>query len=380
MGVCSSERNHSKIEAKTSEKEERLKESDTHHARFIPEKSSEKLFNSIVRIDFTFNEKTFIGTGFFIKFNIKNKICHYLMTCHHIINKKFVEKKITITLYYGKFNEEKNFEIKLDNNERNIKYFEEPIDVTLIEIIKKDKINEDKFLVPDLNYKNGLNFYKNNYFYLAGYPINNMNENGRSISSGKIINILDNSEFEHSLDTGPGNSGSPICLANNLFVVGIHKEGNRFKPINYGTFLGYILDNLKNENKLKRNKKLLKNSKLIENIKSFDVIKKIFSNLDEKIKLKSIKNNKKIQNIIHINLNNYKIFSGRYIEYETKGKGKEYNYWSGQLEYEGEYLNGKRNGKGKEYNWNGKLKFEGEYLNGKRNGKGKEYGHGELEF
>ena len=41
MGVCSSERNHSKIEAKTSEKEERLKESDTHHARFILEKSSE---------------------------------------------------------------------------------------------------------------------------------------------------------------------------------------------------------------------------------------------------------------------------------------------------------------------------------------------------
>ena len=35
------------------------------------------------------------------------------------------------------------------------------------------------------------------------------------------------------------------------------------------------------------------------------------------------------------------------------------------VEFEGEYLNGKRNGKGKEYSyWNGNLQFEGEYLSG----------------
>ena len=105
------------------------------------------------------------------------------------------------------------------------------------------------------------------------------------------------------------------------------------------------------------------------------------------------------------------------------GKIKEYNEYSGELEFEGEYLNGKRNGKGKEYyengkisfegeylngeNWNGKfydpeniniyeikngqghikkyyyygnLVFEGDYLNGKKNGIGKEYFNGELEF
>ena len=78
-----------------------------------------------------------------------------------------------------------------------------------------------------------------------------------------------------------------------------------------------------------------------------------------------------MQNKININLYNYKIFSGRYIEYEIDGKAKEYNY-KDELEYDGEYLNGKRNGKGKEYH-DGTLIFEGEYLNGKRNGKGKEY-------
>ena len=63
---------------------------------------------------------------------------------------------------------------------------------------------------------------------------------------------------------------------------------------------------------------------------------------------------------------NYKIFSGRYIIYDTKEKIREYNCYNNKLIFEGEYLNGKRNGKGKEYDNKGNLIFEGEYLNGKR--------------
>ena len=100
--------------------------------------------------------------------------------------------------------------------------------------------------------------------------------------------------------------------------------------------------------------------------------KKLFSYMDIKRKLNIIKYNKALQNELDISLINYRIFSGRYIEYESKGKGKEYDY-NGILRYEGEYLNGERNGNGKEYYDDGKIKFEGEYLNGKRNGKGKEY-------
>ena len=164
----------------------------------------------------------------------------------------------------------------------------------------------------------------------------------------------------------------------------------------------------------------------------------LFSYIDEGRKLKLIKYNKKIQNEIGINIINYKMFKGRYIIYESKSKGKEYNSKTYTLKYEGEYLNGQRNGKGKEYNlvsdsifedlkkldgnlvfegeylkgkkWNGKIYddesddiyeinngkgylsevlcylydiaviFEGEYLNGKRNGKGKEFYAGNLIF
>ena len=104
-------------------------------------------------------------------------------------------KKMVIALYYGKINKEKKLEIKLDRNERSIKCFDKPLDVTLVEILEKDDIKEEKFLMPDLNYKNGYDFYngKNNYYYLAGYPQNNLNENERSVSSGKIINVLDDS-------------------------------------------------------------------------------------------------------------------------------------------------------------------------------------------
>ena len=157
---------------------------------------------------------------------------------------------------------------------------------------------------------------------------------------------------------------------------------------------------------------------MLNGIRSIFFIRKLFSNVNAKTKLKIIRYNKSLQKKIDISLINYKIFSGKYIIYENNGIGKEYNghydklefegeyingnrlnlvknnlindtnnltvfgkeYYDGELIFEGEYLNGERNGKGKEYN-NCELIFEGEYLNGKRNGKGKEYNNkGELIF
>ena len=107
---------------------------------------------------------------------------------------------------------------------------------------------------------------------------------------------------------------------------------------------------------------------MLENIKSSFFTKILFSYLNEEIKLKIIKYNKNLQNLLGINLFNYKIFSERYIVYGQDGKGKEYDWHNGCLRFEGEYLNGERNGKGKEY-YDGRLEFEGEYLEGKRKSK-----------
>jgi len=112
---------------------------------------------------------------------------------------------------------------------------------------------------------------------------------------------------------------------------------------------------------------------MLKNIKSLYFIKFIFVNVDEKQKLKIVKYNKSLQKNIGISIINYKLFTGKYIMYESNRIGKEYYGYDDRLKFKGEYLNGERNGKGKEY-WNdGILRFEGEYLNGKRNGKGKEY-------
>ena len=119
---------------------------------------------------------------------------------------------------------------------------------------------------------------------------------------------------------------------------------------------------------------------MIKNVKSLVIIKTIFSFANELPKLHLIKYNKHLQEILYIDISNYRHFKGKYINYDSDRKGKEYNGYDDRLIFEGEYLNGRRNGKGKEYDDEGRLKFEGEYLNGKRNGKGKEYYKGNLRY
>ena len=107
---------------------------------------------------------------------------------------------------------------------------------------------------------------------------------------------------------------------------------------------------------------------MLNNIKSTYFLKEMISYIPENIKLNLFRYNKAMQNILNINIINYKLFPGL-IEVDELRKMRKYGFY----DYVGEYLNGKKwNGKGKEfYYWNGELKFEGEYLNGKKwNGKG----------
>ena len=113
---------------------------------------------------------------------------------------------------------------------------------------------------------------------------------------------------------------------------------------------------------------------MLDDIKSSFFIRECLSILGEKRKLELIKYNNNLQNILNINIMNYKIFSGKYIIYKSNSFAQEFSLLNDELIFEGEYLNGKRNGKGKEYDECFRnLIFEGEYLNGKRCGNGKEY-------
>ena len=215
-------------------------EADTKHASFVSETASDAIYNSIVRIE----TQNLRGTGFFLKRQIQNEFKYFLITCEHVITKYDVNSKIPIELYYGKKSNEKKKIIVLDNTKRFIACFGgEEKDVTVIEILKSDDIPEDKYLMADLNYKYGYNIYKNRKLFLAGYPDDPMYQNERHISSGEIKSIK-GFEFEHSIDTRPGSSGAPICLIENLRLIGIHKQGDKIKAINRGTFIGIILNEL----------------------------------------------------------------------------------------------------------------------------------------
>ena len=212
---------------------ERINQTYMPHAVSISESSSKKLYNAIVRIIIKINEiDSMVGTGFFLRYKLKNKTKNYLITCNHVIKESFIKEKKVIKLYYGEKDKEKFFEIKLDKGERFIKCFDEQFDVTIIEILKKDEIGEDKYLLPNFDYKNGYDNYKGKCFYLAGYPGDSKNQE-RKVASGQIKELLEKPEFEHTLDTINGFSGSPICDINNLFVVGIHKSGCKLKEVNF---------------------------------------------------------------------------------------------------------------------------------------------------
>ena len=64
---------------------------------------------------------------------------------------------------------------------------------------------------------------------------------------------------------------------------------------------------------------------MLEYVKSSYFSKIVFSFVDEKQKLKLIKCNKSLQQKIDISIINYIHFKGRYIIYESNGKGKEYD-------------------------------------------------------
>ena len=96
------------------------------------------------------------GSGFFIKFFKGEQDFYCLMTNEHVVTKKLVEQNQKIDVYYD--SEDKNIIMQLNPKERFIKDFrDDTIDVTVIEILPKDNIPNDYFLLPQKDYMNGHN-------------------------------------------------------------------------------------------------------------------------------------------------------------------------------------------------------------------------------
>ena len=207
----------------------------------IPMNIAIKVMKSICKI--TIKEKNgniSYGTGFFM--NISNSL-KYLVTNYHVINPTIINNNIELEIW----NQEK-IKLNLANPNRNIKYFENPKDITVIEINKEDNIYKDiEFLNYDNNYINfGYKIYKNVDIFSIQHPCGN----NAACASGTIINIYESefAEFDHNISTDNGSSGCPIILLNNninlIQVIGIHKNSDIETKLNGGTFIGEIIDEL----------------------------------------------------------------------------------------------------------------------------------------
>ena len=112
---------------------------------------------------------------------------------------------------------------------------------------------------------------------------------------------------------------------------------------------------------------------MIKNVRSIFILKTIIAHIEEEKKLYLFCYNKKIQNILNIDIINYILYSNKYKIEEKNGIRKEYNSVNNKLIFKGEYKNGKRNGLGFYYDNTGNIIFKGTFKDGKKNGKGTEY-------
>ena len=230
--------------------------------RPIPMKIAEKVLKSICKIIINKDGKRAFGTGFFMKITSCLK---FLLTNFHVINPSIINKINSII--HIEINNQ-NYELILKN--RLVKYFNKPIDVTVIQIKNEDKFfNSIEFLGYDSNYKqNGYNIYKSVDAFSIQHPFGE----DAAIASGKIEEIH-NEQFYHSMSTQFGSSGCPIILNNNninlIQVIGIHKNADNNKKLNGGTFIGVIIDKLKNIPNDILNKDLIINNDNIINDNNF---------------------------------------------------------------------------------------------------------------
>ena len=198
------------------------------------------------------------GTGFLIRLFKDGKELYCLMSNEHVIKEAMIGSKETINVDY-KF-ETKLIQVKLDSNERFIKY-DSSLDFTVVEV--GDLIKQKYFLFPNIKNID----YINKDIYIPQFPKGNK----LSFSEGKIIKINDSNELVYDASTEDGSSGSPILLKNTTEVIGIHKEGNTHtRKENYGTLINSIIEFIQSKNN--KSKKSNENISIIKDNQKNEIL------------------------------------------------------------------------------------------------------------
>lgn len=222
-----------------------LKIDKIHYSKKISLDIINSISKSIGTINVSTNNGKSIGTCFFMY--IMNK--KFVITNSHVIPVSIIKAKKRIKLINNAGSE---FTICLDSIKRIITNLNKPIDILAVEILEQDKINDIIYLDYDIDNMNNLENYDGKEIFIEQHP-KNMEV---YLSFGIINNIekINNEiiEFEHTLDTDYGSSGSPIFLYENpKVVIGIHKKRIKKSDNKKGTFISILIKKImKKQNKI----------------------------------------------------------------------------------------------------------------------------------
>ena len=275
---------------------------------------------SVCKLKIELNSEIKYGTGFFLRYPIDGKYIYCLLSNEHIIEEEFIKNKYIMNVSYNY--ENKSILIKLDKSERYIRSFIDiGLDITLVEILNDDDVYKDYFLFPELDYD--IKDLKNKQIYIPQFPLGKKIKNARG-----IIKNIDEYEFTHLVSTEHSSSGSPIFLNDSKKVVGIHKQGHKKLPENYGDVLYPIFNKIK------------------EDINS---IKNITNNNNNELNIKNKDKSKKYCNKFNFYVGSAIIlvlaFFFFWNHFLANENGKLY-YENGNIKYEGGLKNNKYEGKG----------------------------------
>ena len=192
-------------------------------------------WKSTVKIELTDGGK---ASGFLIKYQREQKPFYCLMTNEHVISPEMTDNGEEILIKFE--NEKKYLKIKLNQKERIIVCLKDMlnIDLTIIEIIPKDNIDDSYFLLPNIKYRNKFRQLKEKDIQILQFP------GGKklSLSEGKLLGFS-GCMFYHNASTQFGSSGSPIFLKDEEGVIGIHRGATEDKTKNVGYHIfGFVLD------------------------------------------------------------------------------------------------------------------------------------------
>ena len=323
---------------------------------------------SICKIEVKKGKFIHIGSGFLIKLMKGNELLCFLMTNEHVIEKEMVESNENITIKYD--NKTKKIKINLDKEERFIRdYRYIGIDAIVVEILDKDKIDDDFFLVPNKEYIEEYEQYKNEEIYIPQFA-----GGGKlSKSKGIIKSINSYYEFTHLASTSEGSSGSPILLKDSIFVIRIHKAGNDliYKKVYYDN--GEYEGEFKNGEREGYGKYIWEDGEYYigQWLKGKKHGKGIIYYKDGKIRYEGEFKNDKLEGYGKYIRENDEYYIGQWLNGKKHGEGIIY-YKDGKILYDGEFKNNKREGYGK-YIWEDGKYYIGQWINGKIHGEGIKY-------